>query len=168
MSAEPPTAPIPSPTASAASSPSASLDTGAASVAGCTGSDDNRSFLAKAAADLDWPVYCAALRARWFVEKGSYSLTGAGKLEISYKGPNGAELELRQGAFCTDGTGCVPEASDAGSVTFGDQAATLVHFEDGRVAAVVGRGEQLSWLATGNGLSDDAFQAITAALIRLD
>jgi hypothetical protein len=168
-SAESPTAePTPSPTASPESSPSESLDTGEASVAGCTGSDDNLSFLAQAAADLDWPVYCATLPARWLVEKGSYSLTGPGKLEISYKGPNGAKLELREGAFCTDGTGCVPEGSDAGNATFSDQSAALVHFEDGRVAAVVDRGKRVSWLAIGAGLSDDSFQAITAALIRLD
>jgi hypothetical protein len=156
------------PSATAEPSPSESLDTGEASVAGCAGSDDNRSFLSKAAADLDWPVYCAALPARWFVEKGAYSLAGAGKLDISYKGPNGAKLELREGAFCTDGTGCVPEGSDAGNVKFGDETATLVHFEDGRVAAVVDRGEALSWLAVGEGLSDDAFRSLTSALIRLD
>jgi hypothetical protein len=155
--------PAPTDTATSEPSPSASLAVG--SVDRCTGNDNNREFLAKAAAAFDWPVYCAALPARWFLAGGSYS---GGKLDISYQGPNGAKLELREGAFCTDGTGCVPEGSDAGKATFGDQPATLVHFEDGRVAAVVDRGEQLSWLAIGDGLSDDAFQSITAALIRLD
>jgi hypothetical protein len=164
--AEPTATPAETPTVSTEPSPASSAR--AASVEGCTGSDDNRSFFGKAAADLDWPVYCAALPARWFVSAGSYSRAGPGKLEISYKGPNGATLALQQGAFCTDGTGCVPEGSDAGNTTFGDQAGTLVHFEDGRVAAVVDRGEQLSWLAIGNGLTDDAFRSITGALIRLD
>jgi hypothetical protein len=166
--AEPTPTPEPAPTASAERKPSAPASDAVTTVEGCAGNDDNRSFFAGAAADLDWPVYCAALPARWFVSKGSYSLAGAGKLDISYQGPNGAKLELHEGAFCTDGTGCVPEGSDAGSTTFGDQVATLVHFEDGRVAAVVDRGERLSWLAIGEGLSDDAFKSITAALIRLD
>lgn len=166
--AEPTPSPEATPTATSEASPGKSAGAGEGSVDGCTGSDDNRSFFANAAEDLDWPVYCAALPARWFVSAGSYSLAGEGKLEISYKGPNGAMLELREGAFCTDGTGCVPEGSDAGNVTFGDQAATLVHFEDGRVAAVVGRGEDQSWLAIGTGLTDEAFRSLTAALIRLD
>jgi hypothetical protein len=167
-SAEPTPTAEPTPAATPESSPGESLGAGAGSVEGCTGSDDNRSFFRNAAEDLDWPVYCAALPARWFVSKGSYSLAGAGKLEISYKGPNGATLELREGGFCTDGTGCVPEGSDAGEASFGDQAATMVHFEDGRVAAVVGRGDNLSWLAVGGGLTDDAFRSLTSALIRLD
>jgi hypothetical protein len=142
-----------------------SIAVGAGSVDDCTGTEANRAFLAKAAAAFDWPVYCALLPARWFLAAGSYA---GGKLDVSYKGPNGALLELHEGAFCTDGTGCVPEGSDAGNSMFGDQSATLVHFEDGRVAAVVDRGEALSWLAIGDGLSDEAFQTITAALIRLD
>ena len=163
-----PTAP-PAPTDSPTSEPTPNASTAAGDVVDvCTGTDDNRSFFAKAGADLPWPVYCAALPARWFVSAGSYSRAGGGKLEISYKGPNGATFELHEGAFCTDGTGCVPEGSDAGAATFGDQAATLVHFEDGRVAMVVDRGQRVSWLAIGAAMSDAAFQAIAASLIRLD
>jgi hypothetical protein len=172
----PSVAPTPAPTSTPAPSdsptseptPSASLAAGESPVEGCTGTDDNRSFFAKAATDLSWPVYCAALPARWFVSQGSYSRAGGGKLEISYKGPNGATLELHEGAFCTDGTGCVPEGSDAGGARFGDQAATMVHYEDGRVAVVVDRGQSLSWLAIGEAMTDGAFQAIAASLIRLD
>jgi hypothetical protein len=141
---------------------------GEGSVEHCTGTGDNRTFFANAAEDLAWPVYCAALPARWFVSAGSYSRAGGGTLEISYKGPNAAVLELHEGAFCPDSSGCVPEGGDAGTTTFGDRTATLVHFEDGRVAAVVDRGEPVSWLAIGDGLTDDVFQAITEALIRLD
>lgn len=162
-SAAPTASPEPTETSTAEPTPNASLAAG--SVDACTGTDENRAFLAKAAEAFDWPVYCAALPARWFLAGGSYS---GGKLDISYKGPNGALLELHEGAFCTDGTGCVPEGSDAGNTIFGDQSATLVHFEDGRVAAVVDRGEPLSWLAIAEGLSDDAFRSITAELIRLD
>lgn len=157
------TAPIETPIAEP--SPSAPASDGVASVDGCTGTEDNRAFLAKAAAAFDWPVYCAALPARWFLAGGSYS---GGKLDISYKGPNAAVFELHEGAFCPDGSGCVPEGGDAGTTAFGDRTATLVHFEDGRVAAVVDRGERLSWLAIGEGLSDEVFQSIAAALIRLD
>jgi len=155
----------PAPTETPAGEPTASASFATGSIDGCTGNEDNRAFLAKAAAAFDWPIYCAALPARWFLAGGSYS---GGKLDISYKGPNNAVLELHEGAFCAAADGCVPAGADAGTAAFGDQTATLVHLDDGRVAAIVDRGERLSWLAIGDGLSDDAFQSITAALIRLD
>lgn len=161
--------PTPEPTASPTDEAGASASPGAeGSVDGCTGTDDNRAFFAKAASSLAWPVYCAVLPSRWVVVTGSYSGGSGGKLEISYKGPNGARFELHEGAFCAAADGCVPSGADAGSATFGDQGATLVHLDDGRVAAVVGRGDRLSWLAIAGGLDDAAFQSMTSALIRLD
>ena len=161
--------PTPEPTPSPTDEAGASASPGAeGSVDGCTGTDDNRAFFAKAATNLDWPVYCAVLPARWFVSTGSYSRASGGKLEISYKGPNGARFELHEGAFCAAADGCVPAGEDAGSALFGDQNATLVHLDDGRIAAVVARGDRPSWLAIGGGLDDAAFQSMTSALIRLD
>jgi hypothetical protein len=164
-SEEPTPEPTPSPTESSTPSTSPGAE---GAVAGCTGSNDNRAFFAKAASDLAWPVYCAALPAHWFVTAGSYSRANGGKLEIAYKGPNGAKLELHEGAFCAASDGCVPAETGSGYGTFGDQAATILELEDGRVAAVVDRGERLSWLALGDGLGADAFASITSVLIRLD
>jgi hypothetical protein len=166
--AAPAATPLPTASPSREPSPSASPGDGLASVEGCTGKDENRAFFAKAAGALRWPVYCAALPARWFLSAASYTGASGGKLESSYNGPNGARLELREGAFCAASDGCVSVGQDAGSAMFGDQTATLVHLDDGRVAAVVARGERLSWLVIGDGLDDAAFQSITAALIRLD
>ncbi|MFL5779026.1 MAG: hypothetical protein ACJ761_08805, partial [Chloroflexota bacterium] len=84
-------APTTTATPTAETSAGASPSDDAAAVDGCTGDDDNRTFLANAAERYDWPVYCAALPARWFVGTGSF---GSGKLEISYKGPDGARFEL--------------------------------------------------------------------------
>jgi hypothetical protein len=53
-------------------------------------------------------------------------------------------------------------------VPFGDRTATLIHVDDGSLAAVVDRGASTSWLAIGTGLDDAAFRTITTALIRLD
>jgi hypothetical protein len=161
-------APTPIPTASTEATPSVSGADGAGSLADCSGNDDNRTFFGNAARDLKWPVYCAALPARWFVSAGSYARGSGGKLEISYKGPNGARLELHEGAFCTAADGCVPDGTEFGNAGFGDQTATLLHLTDGRIAAVVDRGEPISWLAIGDGLDDDQFAALTGALIRLD
>ncbi len=156
----------PTPSGSPAGSPSASPAANA--VDGCTGTDDNRAFFAEAAANLDWPVYCPALPARWTVNTGSYSGQGVGRLVISYKGPGGASLSLQQGAFCSDADGCVPAGTDSGDAPFGDQSGTMVVVDGGGYAIVVDRGAQPSWLVEGQGLDEATFRAFVADLIRLD
>jgi hypothetical protein len=156
---------LPSPTPSEVA-PSSSA--GAGSVASCTGTQDNRDFYASVAAAVDWPVYCPSMTGRWSVITGSYRLAGGGHMDISYKGPNDARIELHEGAFCSDANGCVPPGTESGDVTFGDLPATLVQLDDGRVAVVVARGERESWLAIGSGLDATTFASITAGLIRLD
>jgi hypothetical protein len=146
-------------------SPSPSGSGAAGSVDGCSGNDSNRAFFASAAAAFQWPVYCAVLPARWNVVTGSFK---GGKLEISYRGPDGATFALHEGAFCAVGADCVPAGSDAGSVTFGDRMTTLVHAYDGSLAAAVDRGQKISWMAIGQNLDDTTFGSFLAALIRLD
>jgi hypothetical protein len=167
--AEPTATPEPTPeaveTPSEGPSGSANASAGAGTVEGCTGTDDNRTFFANAATRFSWPVYCAVLPARWFVEVGSFK---SGKLDISYKGPSGARFELHEGAVCAAGVDCTPSGTDGGTVPFGDRTATLIHVDDGSLAAVVDRGASTSWLAIGTGLDDAAFRTITTALIRLD
>jgi hypothetical protein len=154
--------PIGSPSGSPSESPAADA------VAGCTGTDDNRAFYTEAAANLDWPVYCAVLPARWSVNTGSYSGQGVGRLVISYRGPGGASLSLHQGAFCDDGDGCVAAGTDSGDAPFGDQTGTLVNLDGGGYAIVVDRGAQPSWLVVGQGLDEATFRAFAADFIRLD
>ena len=85
-----------------------------------------------------------------------------------YRGPNGAQFELHEGAFCGDADGCVPGGSDAGSAAFGDQSGTLVTGDDGRYAVVVDRGDDISWLAIGDGLDVEVFKDFAAALVRVE
>jgi hypothetical protein len=158
-------APTPTATPTAGTSAGASPSEGAAAVDGCTGNDDNRAFLANAAGRYDWPVYCAALPARWFVGTGSF---GSGKLDISYKGPGGARFELHEGAICAAGVDCLPTGTDLGTTGFGDQIAAIIRVEDGGLAASVHRGQRISWLAIGQGMDETAFRSILGALIRLD
>jgi hypothetical protein len=143
-------------------SPSGSAGTGAA--AACSGSDQNRLFFEEAASTLNWTVYCAVLPSGWFVDTGGYRQAGGGRLEIAYRGPGGARLELREGAFCTDGSGCVPSGTEAGEASFGDKTGTLISTDDGGWALVVDAGAAISWLAVGRGVDEAAFRAITAAL----
>jgi hypothetical protein len=117
---------------------------------------------------LSWTVYCAVLPSGWFVDTGGYRRAGEGRLEIAYRGPGGARLELREGGFCTDGSGCVPSGTESGDAPFGDRTGTLVATDDGGWALVVDRGAAISWLAVGSGIDEDVFRAITSALAVVD
>jgi hypothetical protein len=140
----------------------------AAAVEACAGNDENRAFYLDASENLDWPVYCPVLPARWVVATGSYSGRGVGQLEISYNGPSGATLAFQQGGFCETSDGCVPAGTDAGEAAFGDQTGTLVTLDDGGYAIVVGRADTPSWLVVGTGIDEATFRSFAEAFIRLD
>jgi hypothetical protein len=163
LAPEPATEP-PADTAPPDATPKPSASTGTGPAAACSGSDKNRDFYRAAASVLKWTVYCAVLPAGWFVESGQYRQASGGWVEISYRGPAGARLELHEGAFCSDGDGCVPSGTDTGDGQFGDKTGTSVGLDDGGWAVVVARGEQISWLAVGSGLDQAAFQKIAGAL----
>jgi hypothetical protein len=162
----PTTSPPASPSSPAASPTEAPVGEGSAS--DCSGTDDNRSFFEQAAANLDWPVYCAVLPERWFVTQGTYRTAGTGWLQITYRGPSGAELSLHEGAFCDDGDGCVPPGTESGDSPFSDQSGTIIFLDSGGYALTVDRGQHPSWLAVGTGMEESTFRDLAASLIRLD
>jgi hypothetical protein len=135
--------------------------------AGCTGEERHQDFYADVAAAVDWDVYCAVLPDGWFFEAGSYRLASGGRMAASYRGPGGTSLELQEGAFCTDGSGCVPAGQDGGRAQFGDRDATLVIGDDGSLAIVADRGAAISWLAIGRGLGEAAFMELGADLLQV-
>jgi len=143
---------------------SASPSAGTGAAATCSGTDSNRTFFEDAAVAVKWTVYCAVLPAGWFVDSGQYRGSNGGKVEIAYKGPGGARLELHEGAFCAAADGCVPAGTDVGDAALGDRTGTLVTLDGGGWAVVVDRGEPISWLAVGTGMSQAAFQAIAGDL----
>jgi hypothetical protein len=144
--------------------PSASASVGPGPAGACSGSDENRDFFRAAASALSWTVYCAVLPAGWFVDSGQYRQASGGWVQIAYRGPGGARLEIHEGAFCTASDGCVPSGTEAGDAPFGDKTGTFVALDDGGSAVVVDRGEKISWLAVGTGLDEAAFRAIAGAL----
>jgi hypothetical protein len=156
--------PAPAETASppAEATAPASSEPGAATT--CSGSDSNRTFLEDAASAVHWTVYCAVLPAGWFVDTGRYRGSGGGWVEIAYKGPGGARLELQEGAFCPAADGCVPSGSEAGNARFGDRTGTLVALDDGGWAVVIDRGDPVSWLAVGTGMDQTTFRRLAGAL----
>ena len=133
--------------------------------ADCTGTEDNRKFYSGVAEAVDWRLYCPVLPAGWFVDAGEYRLAGGGRMEITYRGPGGARLELHEGAFCAADASCVPDGSDTGTASFGDLEGTLISTSDGGWAVSVAPGEAFSYLAVGRGIGQDAFTAATDAFI---
>jgi hypothetical protein len=131
--------------------------------AACTGTDANREFFAQVAASVAWAVYCPVLPDGWFVEGGQYRLAGGGWLEITYEGPDGGSIEVRQGAPCTT-SGCVPTGTDLGPADYGDLAGTLLDVGSGRFAVVVDPGANPSWTLVGSDLAADDVRTIAADL----
>lgn len=164
---EPPAsdAPTDAPTDPPSDAPSPSAGPGAAEA--CTGTDENRDFFAAVADAVTWPVYCPALAGRWFVDSGQYRLAGGGWLEIAYRGPNGARIALREGAFC-DGDDCVSSGDDLGAADFGDQAATLLDTGDGGFAILVDPDGPNAWDLIASGLSEAEVRSIGADLTLVD
>ena len=110
-------------------------------------------------------VYCPALPAGWFVQSGSYRLAGGARLEISYRGPRGAHIDLKEGAFCSSSDGCVPDGTDAGTAAFGDRQGALVSVGADSWAISDDAGSTPSWLLSGTGLSEDEFRTIASDLV---
>ena len=147
--------------------PSSSPDVSEAPAATCSGIDAKPDFFRDAAAVMDWAVLCASLPKGWYVSAGSYRLANGGKLVIGYKGPGGATIALSEGAFCTDGTGCVPAGTDGEDVPLGPLAGTLVRLDAGGFAIVVDRGSNPSWLLQSHGLDEATTLALGAALVEV-
>ena len=158
-----PSTPKPTKTPKPSASAAASLEAGTA--AACTGSDDNRTFFAGVAAQVDCTVVCAVLPKRWFVSSGSFRLAKGGKLLISYKGPNGATLSISEGVWCTDASGCVPSGPDLGNAALGPMSGTLIAVDGGGFAVSVGGGKPTSWLLETLGLDQETTVELAAAAV---
>lgn len=156
---EPPVTSAPSEPPTDAPSPSPAPGTADA----CTGTDENRDFFAAVADAVTWPVYCPDLTGRWFVDAGQYRLAGGGWLEISYRGPDGARITLREGAYC-DGDDCVSDGADLGAADFGDLGGTLLDVGGGGFAIVVDPDGANAWELIASGLSESEVRSIAADL----
>jgi hypothetical protein len=160
----------PSPTDSetpASAAPSGSPDTTGGAATACTGTDNNRDFYADAAKALDFNVYCPVLPRGWFVDQGEYTLRNGGMLHITYKGPNGATLELVERGPCGSGDDCIPSGTEEGQVSFGGLPAEVVALDNGGLAIVaedVGVG---SWWIIGHGVEEQALTEIASDLARV-
>jgi len=138
----------------------------AGGAAACSGNDGNRDFFSAVALAVTWDVYCAVLPVGWFVDTGEFRLAGGGKMEIAYKGPGGARLEVREGNYCAGADDCIPTGPDAGRASFGDRPARLVDVGGG-AWLVVAEGGDVNWEARGTGMDGPTLAGYTAAFARV-
>ena len=162
-----------SPQASETPLPTVSPSPRPGSADACSGTAENRNFYAALAASVAWDVYCAVLPPGWFVDSapnsGSYRLSNGGRLSITYRGPNGARLVIREGSYCAGLPDCVPSGTDVGSARFGDRDARLLDLGNGSWLVVVApAGADVDWQATGSGMDGPALAGFTAAFARVD
>ena len=119
---------------------------------------------------MSWAVYCPVLPEGWFLESGTYQLADSGRLEATYRGPDGARIAVVEGNACADfGSDverCAPRDAVIGPAAMGDRTAELGRLANGLVLDV-DRGADPSWRVTGLGLTVDAFGAIGAGFLRV-
>ena len=137
------------------------------SASSCTGNDENVMFFRDFAAKVPWDVYCPSLPRGWFVGTGQWRQADGGRLEVSYRGPDGAGLMLQEGSFCPGDGDCVPPGEERGPAAFGDRDGTLIATADGW-AVVVDRGERPAWLLTLTGVGESAARSIAADLVLVE
>ena len=157
-----------SPAGSATPFPSEGASPRPGSANACSGTAENRDFYAALAASVAWDVYCATLPQGWFVESGSYRLSNGGQLSITYKGPDGARLVIREGGYCAGKPDCIPTGTDAGAARFGERDARLFDIGNGAWLVVVVQTGDVGWQAVGTGMDGAALGAYTAAFARVD
>ena len=153
-----PSTPKPTKTPKPSALAAASLDAGTA--AACTGSDDNRTFFAGVAAQVDWTVVCAVLPKRWFVSSGSFRLAKGGKLLISYKVRTGRRCPSRRARGAPTLPGASRPARISGMPLWGRCRGRSSGSSGGGFAVSVGGGQPTSWLLETQGLD----QATTVEL----
>jgi len=163
----------PSPQGSETPVPTVSPSPGPGSTDACSGTAENRDFYAALAASVAWDVYCPVLPPGWFVDSapnsGLYRLSNGGRLSITYRGPNGARLVIREGSYCAGLPDCIPSGTDVGSARFGDRDARLLDLGSGSWLVVVApAGADVEWQATGSGMDGPTLAGYTAAFSRVD
>lgn len=162
----------PSPQGSETPFPAVSPSPRPGSADACSGTAENRDFYAALAASVAWDVYCPVLPSGWFVDSGpnsgSYRLANGGQLSITYRGPDGARLVIREGNYCAGLPDCPPSGTDAGAARFGDRDARLLDLGNGTWLVVASASGEVRWQATGNGMDGSTLAGHTAAFARVD
>jgi hypothetical protein len=117
---------------------------------------------------VPFTVYCGVVPGGWyFTAQDAYGPNGW--VKATYSGPNGAKIEIQEGAFCTSGSSaCSAHDAVLGSANFGDLGGTLDSLGSGMGFAIyVSAGTAHGYTATGTSVSQETFVGIVGALIKV-
>jgi hypothetical protein len=148
-------------TASPSPSPSPTRAAG-----GCAGSADTLAFFEDAANHLKFGVYCGGVTKGWHFSGAKNDWPGASRMSATYAGPSGAQIVIKEGAFCTAGSSaCSPHDTYVGAANFGNLSGGLYTLGPGLGYAIyVAAGTTQGYTATGTAVSQATFAKIVAAL----
>jgi hypothetical protein len=129
----------------------------------------NQAFWVDAANKVPFTVYCGVVPGGWYFGTAGDAYGPTGWVKASYSGPNGAKIEIQEGAFCTSGSSvCSPHDSVLGSAHFGDLAGTLDSLgPTSGFAIYVSAGTAHGYTATGTNVSQGTFVSVVGALIKV-
>jgi hypothetical protein len=117
---------------------------------------------------VPFTVYCGVVPGGWyFTAQDAYGPSGW--VKANYSGPNGAKIEIQEGAFCTSGSSaCSAHDAVLGAANFGDLGGTLDSLGPGMGFAIyVSAGTTRGYTATGTSVSQATFVGIVGALIKV-
>jgi hypothetical protein len=157
--------PTPTPTPTPADTPSPSpTPSPTSAAAACTGTADQKAYLAGAAAVTHFDVYCAVLPAGWWLDSGS--APNPDWLDITYKSSGGAVIILWEGGWCPAGHACAEEGGPVGPASFGGLTGTL--YSDVTSFFIhVGTFADQKYKMSGQGMTEAQFRAWAAALVKV-
>jgi hypothetical protein len=132
----------------------------------CTGTADNKAFLAEAASHLTFDVYCAVLPSGWYMSSGSYTQPSGGKVLLVYKNSSTGEIDLSEGNFCS--SSCNPWINSLGPASFDGTSTTLYLVTNApKYAIYLHPATANAYTMTSVGVTSTDFKAWSAALYKV-
>jgi hypothetical protein len=163
-------APTPTPTVSPSEAPIATPTPVAGDPTTCTQWTTYGAEFQKAAATVKFDVYCGVVPSGWHTQSLIWALPkgSIGQLTVTYANKKKtATISVGEGDFCAGDPSCWSSTSDLGAATFGTLSGSLKLVATGQYGVYVNAGAPKAYKITSTGLSQSAFTAIAAAMVKI-
>ena len=160
----------PAPTVSPSETPTVTPTPVAGDPTTCTQWTTYEALFKQAVAKVKFDVYCGVVPSGWHTQNLSWALPkgSIGQLTVTYANKkNTATITVGEGDFCAGDSSCWSSASDLGAATFGTLSGSLKLVATGRYGVYVNAGTPKGYRITSTGLSQSAFTAIAAAMVKI-
>jgi hypothetical protein len=139
----------------------------------CLGWSANSAYFKTVARGVALAVYCGVMPSGWNTTSTEWARpkSTVGWFSLVYKNSKKTQsITIWQGDFCShtaDPSNCWTSSSDLGAAHFGDLAGSLKDLGGGQFAVFVNPNTKTGYRIVGAGLSQAAFVAIAAAMVRI-